>query len=238
QMRAAAILRRFGWQKAKRWRSGTWKRGWELPDLSTDPPSDEVALGVGKSHKANEIKVSSYTDPPDPPLDPTFTKNQSLPETPADNTVKNPNENIGESLETSGSVSEVVQEKNVVTAEVVATEQPTPTAPKEVTETTAVVELLNNEEFSALDTEESQQQPPAETEEDARVELTAHEIQRIARRITVCLWHMESNDNKEAARLLSKIKAEVGAKAYQLAVECLEPDDFHQLSLLRAWARG
>ncbi|NEQ64391.1 MAG: hypothetical protein F6K21_02615 [Symploca sp. SIO2D2] len=156
QMRAAAILRRFGWQKAKRWRGGTWKRGWELPERSTEPPSDEVDLGVGQSHKANEIKDSSYTDPPDPPIDPTFTKNQSLPETPADNTVKNPNENIGESLETSGSVSEVVREKNVVTAEVVATEQPTPTAPKEVTETTAAVELLNNENFSALNANSQQ----------------------------------------------------------------------------------
>ena len=151
QMRAAAILRRFGWQKAKRWRGGTWKRGWELPERSTEPPSDEVALEVDTSQKANDINAYSYTDPPDLPIDPTFTKNQSLPKAPADNTVKNPSENIGESLETSGSVSKVVREKNVVTADVVATEQPTPTAPKEVTETTAVVELLNNEKFSALD---------------------------------------------------------------------------------------
>ncbi|NET55974.1 MAG: hypothetical protein F6K47_07330, partial [Symploca sp. SIO2E6] len=230
QMRAAAILRRFGWQKAKRWRSGTWKRGWELPDLSTDPPSDEVELGVGKSQKANEINVSSYTDPPDPPIDPTFTKNQSLLEIPADNTVKNSIENMGESLEKSGSVSEVVQEQNVVTAEVVATEQPT--APLQTESTTA------SETAPTDSSNSSQQQLSNETEEDPWAGLTALELGQIAQRISVSLGQMDTNNNEAAAHALKNLKAEVGVKAYELAIEWLEPGDQNQLKELRHWARG
>jgi predicted P-loop ATPase len=129
QMRATAILRRWGWAKGKRWAMNSWIRGWFAPDdRSTDPPFLEVDRLVDRSEKPNEIKVSSYTDPPDPPFPPTLseittsTQHQLTP-TPGEgeNDVK---ENSGKSWEKGGSVMEVDRSESDVKSRVTTTDPP------------------------------------------------------------------------------------------------------------------
>jgi predicted P-loop ATPase len=130
QMRATAILRRWGWAKGKRWAMNSWQRGWFAPDdRSTDPPFLEVDREVDRSDKPNEIKGSSYTDPPDPPFPPTLseittsTQHQLTP-TPGEgeNDVK---ENSGKSWEKGGSVMEVDRSESDVKSRVTTTDPPT-----------------------------------------------------------------------------------------------------------------
>lgn len=72
QIRAAAILRRLGWDKAKSWINGTWKRGWVNPNRSNDPSLPELDRefqGLDRCQEVNEINTFSHTDPTDPILD-------------------------------------------------------------------------------------------------------------------------------------------------------------------------
>jgi predicted P-loop ATPase len=66
QIRAAAILRRLGWDKAKSWVNGTWKRGWINPNRSNDPSPPGLDRKTDRCQKSHEINASSYTDPTDP----------------------------------------------------------------------------------------------------------------------------------------------------------------------------
>jgi predicted P-loop ATPase len=116
QMRAAAIIRRLGWRKDKRWHTGTWQRGWFAPDRSTDPPFDEVDRQVDRRHNLDEIGVSVSTDLPDQPFTPTF---------PVSNEAKNESKiEIQESLLEGGSVLEVDRRSNVCEIDISAADLP------------------------------------------------------------------------------------------------------------------
>lgn len=79
QMRASAILRRFGWNKGKRWKNNTWQRGWLCPDSerSTDPPPNLVVRGVDRGLEPLNTSSSNNTDPPELPFTPTFPENEN-----------------------------------------------------------------------------------------------------------------------------------------------------------------
>ncbi len=125
QMRAAAIIRRFGWHKDKRWHENSWQRGWAAPDQSTDPPLAEVDREVDRCQKANQIKASHHTDPPDPPFEQHLPENIASQEALLNGTQNTLEEETEKSLEKGGSVEEVDRCQNDGKSTLVATDPPT-----------------------------------------------------------------------------------------------------------------
>jgi predicted P-loop ATPase len=78
QMRASAILRRFGWEKGLGQYQGKRVRGWLAPVSDPpEPPSGRVDLKVDQVSNPYEINTFSFADPPDPPPPPTFSEQLS-----------------------------------------------------------------------------------------------------------------------------------------------------------------
>lgn len=109
QMRAAAIVRRLGWHKDKQWHMGSWQRGWAAPDRSTDPPEPKVDREVDRCQELTEIKLSSHTDPPDPPFEQHLAENTSAHVEPSASAQEDWEEISEKSLETGGSGGSVVE---------------------------------------------------------------------------------------------------------------------------------
>ncbi len=124
QMRAAAIIRRLGWHKDKRWHMGSWQRGWAAPDRSTAPPSESVEREVDRCQEPSEINTSTNTDPPDPPFDQHLPENIASHEELLRNAQDSLEEVSGKSWEKGGSVVEVEPCHNGDKSTGVATDPP------------------------------------------------------------------------------------------------------------------